>query len=133
MIGDRLVRDARHLALHHLFRQLKLRCEMQVREQQLILAHPRIFRCDRLFDLDDHVAGFPNLVSRIEQLAAGFYILIVVKARAFTGRLLHKNFVTGVHQSVHTRRRQTDTILIVLDLFWQTNLHKNYLQKTVLL
>ena len=115
---DRLVGDARDLSLEHLLGQLELGCEMQISEQQLVLAHPRIFRCDRLLDLDDHVARLPDLIRRIEKLAAGLHILLVRKARAFARRLLHINVVPGMRQRLHARRRQPDAIFVVLDLFW---------------
>ncbi len=124
MIRDRFVRNARHLTLHHLLGQFELGCEMQVRKQQLILTHPRIFRSDRLFDLDDHVAFAPRIVSCLEQLRTGFHVLVVRKTRTFARCFLHEKLMARVNKRVHPRRREPYAVFIIFDLLGKTDLHK---------
>ena len=44
---------------------------MQVGEQHLILAHPAVFLGNRLFHLEDELAGGPDVVGGREDLGTG--------------------------------------------------------------
>ena len=97
---------------------------MQIGKQNLILAHTRILGSDRLFDLDDHIARGPDLVRIVEHISTRFYILLVLKTRTFTRRLLHKNSVPSVRQCLNTRRREAHAVFVVLNFLRQSDLHK---------
>jgi hypothetical protein len=50
---------------------------MKICKKQLIFAHPRIFGRHRLFDFDNHIAGLPDFIRRIENRRARFSLKLV--------------------------------------------------------
>ena len=83
----RLVGDAVDAARQHLLAELLRRREVEVGEQQQVLAHQRELGRDRLLDLDDHVAA-PRPRSRVATIFAPGLDVGLVGDRASRGRRL---------------------------------------------
>ena len=97
--------------------------EMKISEEQLALAHPRIFRRDWFLHFDDHLGLGPNVVRGIDERGAGFLIQSIFKARSFTGTLFHQHAMAGISKRAHTCRRQAYAILVVFDFFRKSDDH----------
>src|SRR5215213_7375150 len=96
---------------------------MQVREEQLALAHTRILRRDRLLHFHNHLSGGPNLVSGTHHRRSGAFVQRIVKARTFAGVNLDSDVVSGIFERAHAGWSQSDSIFVVFNLFGQTNNH----------
>ena len=93
---DRLVRDAVDAAVEQLLAELVRRREVEVREQQQVLAHERELGRDRLLDLHDHVRLAPDLFARRDDLRARLDVGLVGDRRADAGALLDEHGVAAL-------------------------------------
>jgi hypothetical protein len=121
LVRDRLVGHARHFAFEQLFGEFEIGREMQVSEEHLAFAHARVFGRNRLFHFHDHLALRPHFVSRFEYLCARAFVQRIFEAGAFARPALHHYLVSGIGQRTHTGRRHPHPILVVFDLFRQSD------------
>ncbi len=96
---------------------------MQVGEQHLVLAHPVVFLGDRLLDLEDEVAGLPDVVGGGQDLRARAGEVGVRDRRAAAGALLHVDLVAVADQLMHAGRGDRDPVLVILDFLGNPDLH----------
>ena len=96
---------------------------MKIGEEHLALTHQGIFRCNWLFDLQDHLGTSPYFLRGIEYLCSCYSIGIVRDGRTEPCTLLDDDFMPVVDEFLHTGGSDRNAILMVLDLFWNTNEH----------
>ena len=96
---------------------------MEIGEDQLVAADEFVLGGDRLLDLEDHFGPGIDLFDGGEHLGPHTYIIIIGKTAVHTGRSLHINLVSPLHELLSARRGKSNAILIVLDLFWNTDNH----------
>ncbi|GAA3240026.1 hypothetical protein GCM10020256_61690 [Streptomyces thermocoprophilus] len=75
--------------------------QVQVGEEDLVLAEAVVLLGDGLLDLQQQVGGGPHLVGRLQDLGAGGDVLLVRDRRADTGVALDDHLVAVAHQLVH--------------------------------
>ena len=92
-------------------------------KKQLALAHARVLGRDGLFYFYDHFALRPDLVGRFQNGGAGPLVKAVRESGALAGVAFNHHLVAGIGQRAHSGRRQADTILVVFDLFGQSDNH----------
>ena len=101
------------------------RREVQVGEEHLLLAHAVVLLGDGLLDLQDQVAGLPDVVGGRQDRGAGSDELVVGDGRADAGVGLDEDLVAVAGELVHAGRRDGDSVLVVLDLAGDADLHGN--------
>ena len=97
--------------------------EMQVGEQHLALAQPGVLLRDRLLHLQDELPGLPHLVGPGQDRCPGGGEVGVGDGRADARAGLDEDLVARADKLVHTRWRDRDPVLVVLDLFGDAHLH----------
>ena len=122
-IRNGLVSDARDFSFEQLSCQLRLRRKMKISEEQLAFAHARVFGRNRLFHFHNHLAFGPNVVGRIKHGRARALVERVFKTRAFARASFDNDPMPRVRQSAHTSRSQTNSVLVILNLFRKSNNH----------
>ena len=90
---------------------------MEIGEDQLVAADEFVLGGDRLLDLEDHFGPGIDLFDGGEHLGPHTYIIIIGETAVHTGRSLHINLVSPLHELLSARRGKSNAILIVLDLF----------------
>jgi hypothetical protein len=111
----RLVRDGDDPRAAQRRRERGHRGQVQIGEEDLPAAEPRILLFDRLLDLQDHLGGGPDLLDGREP-RADLRVLVVAKAAARARVPLDGHPVAGLHQRVHPGRRGGDPLFPRLDL-----------------
>ena len=96
---------------------------MEVSEYHLVLTHKRIFRWDRLFHLQNHVCLGINCSDIRKDFSANRLIISIREAAIFPCIVLHIDFMSVLRKFTYTRRSHAYTVLIVLNLAWNSNLH----------
>ena len=112
----RLVRDAGDPAVQQRVGALPGRGQVQVGEEHLTFAHPVVLLGDRLLDLEDQVAGRPDLVGVGQDrapAAANSSSVIESRRRRRPRRRPRDRARTN---SLHAGRRDRHPVLVVLDL-----------------
>ena len=116
--------DAGRLLLHHDFGEGLLVGEVEVSEENLAFLDEVVFLLDRLLDLVDEVSLGVDVLDGWEHLGTDGDEIVIAEARRDTGALLDKDGVAMRHELVDTSRGDGDTVLVVLDLLRDTNLHE---------
>ena len=131
VVGHSLVGDGyaagvdESLGLHRVGRQV------QVGEQDLVgTQHGSLDRL-RLFDLDDHVGALEDLFGGVDDLGAGGLVHLVVQADLGGAVTLHHDLMAVGDQVADRGRRQSDAVLVDLDLFGDADQHGFSSQGTV--
>ncbi len=96
---------------------------MQVGVEDLPRAQHRAFGRLRFLDLDDHLGARKDLLRCVDHNGAGGLVCIVRQTDLRASRCLDDNLMPVRHQFANARRRQPDAIFVVLDFFWQTDMH----------
>jgi len=122
-VGDGLVGDADGTAGQHGVEQRTLRREVEVCEDHLAAAAQLVFWLDGLLDFDDHVGDGIYLLDGGEYAGAGLDVFVVAEAAAFAGMVLYIQLMAVGHQLLHARGSHPHAVLVVLDLFWNTDFH----------
>ena len=124
--GDlhRLVRDGGDAVGEQALGERAVGGQMQVGEQHEVVAEVAVLARDRLLDLQQQLRARPHLRRVVEQDCAGRLVLGVRHGRALAGAALHEHLVAGRHQIVHSRRREGDPVLVVLDLGGDADPHR---------
>ena len=122
-VGHGLIGDAGRAALEHGVEQLAVGGEVEVCEEQLALADKLVFGGNRFLHLDDHVGGSVDVLDGGEDGGACGYIFRVGEAAALAGRVLNEQFMAVGHEFLHSRGGRAHAVLIVLDLFWDSDFH----------
>ena len=120
---DGLIGAADRPAVDHGPREGFAAGKMEIGEDQLVAADELVLGSDGLLDLDNHFGPGIDLFDRGEHLSPHTYIIIIGKTAVYTGRSLHINLVAPLHELLSARRGKSNAILIVLDLFWNTDNH----------
>ena len=97
--------------------------EMEKREDQLVFADQLVLGGDGLLDLDDHFGTGVDVFDRGKHLRPYRRIGIIGKTAVHTGRSLHINLVTPFGQLLSAGGGESNAILVVLDLFGNTDNH----------
>ena len=100
-----------------------VRRQVQIGEEDLVLAKLAPFRRLRFLDLDHHVGGREDLGCRVHDRCAGRTVDIIAGANAEPGALLDDHVVSMRHIFPHRRRRQTNAIFLDLDFPGHTDSH----------
>jgi len=87
-----------------------------------VWAH-RAFGGLRFLDLDDHLGARKDFLRCVDHNGAGSLVCIVRQTDLRASRRLYDNLMPVRHQFANARRRQPDAIFVVLDFFWQTDMH----------
>jgi len=117
------VSEANGAALDHGVGQLSVAGKVEIGEHQLALANQGIFRSDRLFHLNNHFGTFVHVLDGGEDFRADSFVHLIGETAAFTGGVLHIDGVAVLDQFGNARGGHAHAILIVLNLFWNTNFH----------
>ena len=125
-----LVSNGLDLACDQCIGLLFVSSQVQICVEDEALSEQRIFLRKRLLDLDHHVHEVPDISGVIDQRRARIDVFIVRKTGTDARALFHVNMVAGRHIGFHVVRRQADAELIVLDLFYTTDLHKSHPHST---
>src|SRR5262249_46315509 len=120
---DRLVGDRGDAGLQQRVGALAGGGQVQVGEQDLVPAHPVVLGRDRLLDLQDQIAGGPDLVRGGQDGRAGGDVLLVGERGAGPGVLLDEDLVAVADQLVDPGGGDRDTELVVLELAGNADLH----------
>ena len=97
--------------------------EVEISEDQLPLSDKRIFRLDGLFDLDNHVGVSVNVFDSGENGCSHFDVLFIGESAVFTCRVLNSDGVSVLDEFSYSGWCHADSILVVLDFFWDSNFH----------
>ena len=119
---DGLVRDAGRAARDQRFGQLLARGEMEVGEEDLALAQPRILLGKGLLHLEHQLGGGPDLVDRCHPRADRLEVPVGERA-SLPRPHLDQHFVPALHQFPGTGRGERHTVLVRLDLLDDADLH----------
>ena len=98
---------------------------MEIGEQQLSGAHKGVLWSDRFLDLYYHICISINVSDGREEMGAHRHIVGIGESTILTCSLLNIHCMTMFHQLGDTRRGHTYPILIVLNLFWNTDFHSH--------
>ena len=112
----RLVRDRRDAVGHEPFGQRAVGGEVEVGEQDQVLAEVAVLARDRLLDLEQQLSAGPDLRRIVEQRRAGGLVFAIRHRRPVARAALHDDLVPDRDQIVHARRGERDAVLVVLDL-----------------
>ena len=93
---------------------------MEVGEKNQAFAQLRIFRLDRLLDLEEKIRLAPGLVDR-DDPSAGSLVLLVGEGAAVPRRRLDEDIVAVLDQLTGACRSERHTVLVGLDLLWDTD------------
>jgi len=74
---DSLIGDRSDSALHQSISAILGGSKMEIGEEDLALTHQGVLRCDRFFDLQDHIGASPDLLCSIEDLCSCDTISII--------------------------------------------------------
>jgi hypothetical protein len=123
LVDDGLIGDAGGARLHEALRELRVRREMQVGEQQVVGAEqlhlPRLW----LLDAQDQLSLLEHRL-RVGQDARALCHVLVVRDRAPDPRLgLDEHLVPVLDELPHARRREGHAVLVRLDLRRNPDLH----------
>ena len=98
--------------------------EMEEREDQLVFADQLVLGGDGLLDFDDHFGTGIDIPDRGKYLGPYRRIGIIGKTAVHTGRSLHINRVAPFDELLGACGGKGNAILVVLDLFGNTDNHK---------
>jgi hypothetical protein len=102
---------------------------VQVGEQHLVLAHPRVFLGDRLLDLQDQLTGAPDIIGGVEDACTGRDEVGVRDRGADACIALDEHLMAAAYQLMHARGCDGHPELVVLYLARYADLHVNVLQR----
>ena len=97
--------------------------EVEEGENQLVPADEFVLGSHRFLDLDDHFRPGVDLLDRGKHLRPDGRVGIIGKSAVHTGRSLHINFVSPFDKLPGACGGKSNAILVVLDLFWNTDNH----------
>ena len=97
--------------------------EVEEGENQLVPADESVLGSHRFLDLDDHFRPGVDLLDRGKHLRPDGRVGIIGKSAVHTGRSLHINFVSPFDKLPGACGGKSNAILVVLDLFWNTDNH----------
>ena len=97
--------------------------EVEVREEQLVLAHQRELGRDRLLDLHDHVGAAPDLFARRDDLRARLDVLLVGDAEPRPAPCSTSTVWPRCTEHRDAGRGHADAKLLGLDLFGNADAH----------
>ena len=120
---DRFECDAGQADVEQAARQLRIGCEMEVTEQQMILAQQLEVAGDRFLHLDDEFADLVELPCRRHQRDAEARVLFIGKAALFASALLHEHLMTATHEVTARGGNEGDTPFEGLDFRRHTDTH----------
>ncbi len=122
-VGDRFVGDARGSRVHQFPGLLRVRRQVQVGEEHLVLAQHGALHGLRLLDLDDQPRLVEHLRRSLQDCGAGLLVFLVGHADAFARAGFHEHLVPAAGQFVNRRRGETHPVLVIFYFFWHTDLH----------
>ena len=120
-----LVSETYGSALNHGLCQRLAACEMQIGEQQLVFTHELVLRLDRLLHFDYHFCFRIDFLDCRNHLCAYFCEILVGESAAFACGFLNKDSVSVFYEFVYSCRGHCHAVLIVLNLFWNSNYHSS--------
>ena len=123
IVLDGLERHGGQPDLAQAAREIRQRREMQIAEQQVILAQQLQVGVDRLFDLDDHLRLAEHLARRAQDADADVAVMLIGIATFFSGAGLHIDLMAIAHQLGTSRRNETHATLARLQLARNTDSH----------
>ena len=97
---------------------------MQVGVEKLPFLQASVLRGNGLLHFDDHGRLAKHSVSTGQDLGSGGFVLFVGESAALPRLRFHHDTVTVLAQRVHTGRRHADAVLVILDLFGNSNDHR---------
>lgn len=122
-VGDGLVGDADGAAVDEVFRLVGVRGQVQVGEQDLVLAQHCALDGLGLLDLDDHVGGGENVGRRGGDRRTGGDVILVGTHDAGAGIGLNQHLMAVGYRLGDTARGHPDPVFVILDLRGYTDKH----------
>src|SRR5699024_1434403 len=89
---------------------------MQIREEDLTLAHPVMLTRGRFLDLEDQFTEGPDLVRALQDASTRARILMIGDGRAGPRAALEGHLVAEADQLAHPCRGDGHTVLVIFDL-----------------
>ena len=118
----RLVGEGDHVRPAEDLGQRRRGGEVEVGEEDLARAEPRVFGVHRLLDLQDELRLAPDLLDA-GQPGSDRAVVLVADPAAGPGSPLQQDPVAGLGEGADARRRQRDALLARLDLAGDTDDH----------
>src|SRR5580658_224842 len=122
-----LVGDAGDALFEEDVGQLLERGEVEVSEEDKAIAEVVVLLFDRLFDLDDHLGGAPEVGGVADDFGSDGLVVVVGEAGELAGVGLDEHLVAGLGKGLGTGRSNADAGFVIFNLFGDTD---NHLQKT---
>ena len=97
--------------------------EVKVREEKHSFAEVGVFAFDRFLDLEDHVAGGPDLRCVFLDFGTLLRVLIIGDVAAQAGAGLNQHRVTSGYEILHSCWRDRDAVFVVFDFGGNGNPH----------
>ncbi len=113
-----LVGETFHLPFDHFLGQHFICGEVQVGVENLPLFHQGVLVRLRFLDLDNHVAGVPDLFGGVAEDRPRPFVFVVFKSGVDTAGFLHSDRVTRSDIRLGTARGEADAVFVTLYLFY---------------
>ena len=123
IVGDGFVGDGRRARVEQRLRAFWGRGQMEVREQDLALAHEGELRLDRLLDLQQQIALRPHLLGRVDDGRAGLDVRRIRHRGTDARPGFDEHLVAGARHGRHPGRARGDAMLAALDLAGDSDAH----------
>ncbi len=120
---NRLVGDSDHAVVHKSLRELRLRSEVKVRDQDLASLEERVLLRQRLLHLDDHIRLLEDAPMVIKDFSACFTVLLVSDSAPKACARLDQDPVAALCKLFDAGRDHRDAVFAVHNLFWNADYH----------
>ncbi len=120
---DGLVADGDDVRLRELASEIRRGRQVQIREDELAGAEPRVLGWQRLLHLEDQLGFGPDALRRLQR-GAGGGVLLVADPAAEPGSPLDEQAVPALAERSGPGRREGDPLLSGLDLSRHTDDHR---------
>ena len=114
---DRLIGNIDGLGCNHCLCQHLIRGQMEIGEDDLILADQLVLRRHRLLDMHHHVGAVIDFLRGLDDLRAGNRIGLIFEAASDPRVFFNEDRMTVVLHHLDAGRRHGDTVFLDLDLF----------------
>ncbi|MNY19069.1 hypothetical protein D3C86_1524850 [compost metagenome] len=126
-VHNRFISDGEDAFVFQRGSQRRLRCQVQVSEEDQTWTEVAVFAFERLFDLHDHLCGSPYSGGFSNQLSTGCSILFIQESAACSGSGFHQHFMSIGYQTYDSCRCNGDTVFVIFNFLGYSNNHSSSL------